>query len=101
MLHTFLCMVVLGTGEMLGKCAFSGDGSLLAVTAASSVTMWDPQLNTMVGQLSVPTAKASSKSGTLQFSHLKFVAKSVFLVGVEFLEGLRFGLESWFDINHL
>lgn len=68
-------------GEMLGKCAFSGDGSLLAVTAASSVTMWDPQLNTMVGQLSVPTAKASSKAGTLQFSHLKFVAKSVFLVG--------------------
>ncbi|KAF6265630.1 WD40-repeat-containing domain protein [Scenedesmus sp. NREL 46B-D3] len=66
-------------GLCLNGCSFSQDGSLLAVAAGSTATLWDPYENALVGALVVP-AESSSSGGSLR--QLNFVHNSPHLVGL-------------------
>uniref|UniRef100_A0A383VBL7 WD repeat-containing protein 75 second beta-propeller domain-containing protein n=1 Tax=Tetradesmus obliquus TaxID=3088 RepID=A0A383VBL7_TETOB len=66
-------------GLGLNGCSFSQDGSLLAVAAGATATLWDPYENALVGTLVCP-AECSSSGGSLR--QLNFVHNSPHLVGL-------------------
>jgi NET1-associated nuclear protein 1 (U3 small nucleolar RNA-associated protein 17) len=66
-------------GLGLNGCSFSQDGSLLAVAAGATATLWDPYENALVGTLVCPV-ECISGGGSLR--QLSFVHNSPHLVGL-------------------
>ncbi len=66
-------------GEPMHAAAFSSDGSVLAVAAGGTVTLWDAYRTSLLGVLPSPVQQAA---GAAPVTHLAFLADSPYLVGV-------------------
>ncbi|KAK9818780.1 hypothetical protein WJX74_006596 [Apatococcus lobatus] len=77
-------------GEPLRAATFSPDGSLMAVAATQSATLWDPFDNTLIGTLALPSSSSASAS---QLTSLAFLRSSPTLVGAS--QGLAPCLVVW------
>ncbi|KAK9841067.1 hypothetical protein WJX84_000312 [Apatococcus fuscideae] len=64
-------------GEPLRAATFSPDGSLLAVAATQTATLWDPFNNVLIAALALPAASSSAS----QLTSLAFLHCSATLVG--------------------
>lgn len=54
-------------GLAFTSCAYSGDGSLLAIATPSSITLWDPLTNSLAAVLPLPAAVADSFVRRVEF----------------------------------
>ena len=72
----------------MSAAAFSQDGSLLAVAAGDTVTLWDPSSNALIACLGSPSANQGSP-----LSKLCFVSNSPYLVG--YTTGANPSLIAW------
>jgi NET1-associated nuclear protein 1 (U3 small nucleolar RNA-associated protein 17) len=68
-----------GGGEPLGGCAYSHDGSLLALAAGSTATLWDAADGRLAASLPAP---AGATSGGAALRSLCFLRGSAHLVGL-------------------
>lgn len=86
MCSDILCGVV--AGEPLLAAAFSSDGSVLAVASKDTVSLWDPNSNTMLSTLTTPAGSEGSK-----LCKLLFVPNTPYLAG--YTQGTNASLVVW------
>jgi len=81
----------------LGGCAFSGDGSLLAVAAGCTATLWDSVSNMLVGSLPAPGGLfgAADPLDPAPHPHEAAAAAAAATLGAAAATGLAGGAPQW------